>query len=154
LVLIVELGFDWPTKGAIATGALLAGFPGLDAPARPRAAWQAASAPLIGLAAALGVLSSQTMATAVLTMGLLAAAPGYCFPAPPRLAIAGLSVALSLLIAQGLFLEPSAADNALFFGTVGGLAQAAWSLIVWLTVDRAADQPEQAWSWRGAAAAL
>src|ERR1700712_721489 len=31
--LIVELGFNPPTKGAIATGALLAGFPGLDAPA-------------------------------------------------------------------------------------------------------------------------
>ena len=31
----------------------------MDAPARPRAAWQAAAAVLIGLAAALGVLSSQ-----------------------------------------------------------------------------------------------
>ena len=48
LSLVVELGFDSPTKGAIATGALLAGFPGLDAPARPRAAWQAAAAPRSG----------------------------------------------------------------------------------------------------------
>ena len=31
----LELGFDAPTKGAIATGALLAGFPGMDAPAGP-----------------------------------------------------------------------------------------------------------------------
>ena len=45
LALLVELGFDTPTKGAIATGALLAGFPGLDAPARTRAAWQASVAP-------------------------------------------------------------------------------------------------------------
>src|SRR5664279_1480822 len=48
-----------------ATGPLLCGFPGLDAPAGPRAAWQAASAPMIGFAAALGVLSSQTAPTAV-----------------------------------------------------------------------------------------
>ncbi|MGC1165239.1 MAG: hypothetical protein WA862_03950, partial [Solirubrobacterales bacterium] len=34
VTLAIELGFDAPTKGAIATGALLAGFPGLDAPAR------------------------------------------------------------------------------------------------------------------------
>ncbi|HWB69275.1 MAG TPA: hypothetical protein VG518_04805, partial [Solirubrobacterales bacterium] len=47
LALAIELGLDAPTKGAIATGALLAGFPGLDAPAGPRAAWQAAAAPLI-----------------------------------------------------------------------------------------------------------
>ena len=57
LALLLELGLDSATKGAIGTGALLAGFPGLDAPARTRAAWQAAVAPLIGLAAALGVLT-------------------------------------------------------------------------------------------------
>ncbi len=44
----VELGLGAPSKGAIATGALLAGFPGLDAPAGTRAGWQAAAAPLIG----------------------------------------------------------------------------------------------------------
>jgi len=44
LSLIVEFGFDAPTKGAIATGALLAGFPAMDAPAGPRSAWQAISA--------------------------------------------------------------------------------------------------------------
>ncbi|HWA61425.1 MAG TPA: hypothetical protein VG939_08620, partial [Caulobacteraceae bacterium] len=55
LSLVLELGFDAPTKGAIGTGALLAGFPGLDAPAGPRAAWQAASAPVIAVAAALGI---------------------------------------------------------------------------------------------------
>src|SRR5690348_9157162 len=52
--LAFELGFDTESAGAIATAALVNGFPGMDAPARPRAAWQAASAPLIGVAAALG----------------------------------------------------------------------------------------------------
>ena len=77
LALVIELGFDAPTQGAIATGALVNGFPGMDAPARPRAAWQAASAPLIGIAAALGILSSQTGPTAVLALGLTRA----CSPA-------------------------------------------------------------------------
>src|ERR1700750_2419741 len=45
LALILELGFDAPTKGALATGALVNGFPGMDAPARPRAAWQAPPPP-------------------------------------------------------------------------------------------------------------
>ena len=60
VALLLELGLDSPTKGAIGTGALLAGFPALDAPARTRAAWQAAVAPLIGLAAALGVLTGSS----------------------------------------------------------------------------------------------
>jgi hypothetical protein len=113
--LTVELGFDSPTKGAIATGALLAGFPGLDAPARPRAAWQAATAPLIGIAAALGVLSSQSAPLAVLAMGLLGAAAGYCFSVSLRLAIVGLSVSLAMMIGQGLFLAPAGAWPALVY---------------------------------------
>ena len=67
LALFIELGFDAPTQGAIAVGALVNGFPGMDAPARPRAAWQAAAAPLIGIAAAIGILSSQTGPTAILS---------------------------------------------------------------------------------------
>jgi hypothetical protein len=154
LSLAVELGFDAPTKGAIATGALLAGFPGLDAPAGPRAAWQAATAPLIGAAAALGVLSSQTAVTAVLAMGLLGAAAGYCFSVSLRLAIAGLSVSLALMVAQGLFLAPGDAAPALLYVTVGGLAQALWSLLVWVFADRAADDEASGWDSRAALAAL
>src|SRR6185369_14036394 len=107
LALIVELGFDAPTQGAIAAGALINGFPGMDAPARPRAGWQAATAPLIGFAACLGVLSSQTGPTAVLALGLLGLLAGYCFAVSLRLAIVGLSVTLGMLIAQGLFLDAS-----------------------------------------------
>jgi hypothetical protein len=154
IALAVELGFDAPTKGAIATGALLAGFPGLDAPARPRAVWQAAAAPVIGLAAALGVLSSQSAPLAVLVMGLVGAAAGYCFSVSLRLAIAGLSVSLALMIGQGLFLAPSDAWPALLYATLGGLSQALWSAIVWLAADRSEDDEASGWSTGAALAAL
>jgi len=154
LALAVELGFNAPTKGAIATGALIAGFPGLDAPARPRAAWQAAAAPLIGIAAALGVLSSQSAPVAVLAMGLVGAAAGYCFSVSLRLAITGLSVSLALMIGQGLFLEPGDAAPALLYATLGGLSQAVWSLLVWLVADRAAEDEASGWSTHAALAAL
>jgi hypothetical protein len=154
LSLIVELGFGAPTKGAIATGALLAGFPGLDAPAGPRSAWQAATAPLIGISAALGVLSSQTAPTAVLAIGLLGAAAGYCFAVSLRLAIAGLSVSLAMVVAQGLFLAPGDAWPALVYVTAGGLLQATWSFLVWLLADRAGEDEASGWSSRAAAAAL
>ncbi|HEY6731339.1 MAG TPA: FUSC family protein [Solirubrobacterales bacterium] len=154
LSLVFELGFDTASAGAIATGALVNGFPGMDAPARPRAAWQAAAAPLIGLAAALGILSSQTGPTAVLALGLLGAIAGYCFSVSLRLAILGLSVTLAMLIAQGLLLPAGDAGGALLFGTLGGLTQVAWSLIVWILRDRAADEPEKAWNGRAALAAL
>ncbi|MGE5408840.1 MAG: FUSC family protein, partial [Syntrophothermus sp.] len=154
LCLLVELGLGTPTKGAIATGALLAGFPGLDAPARPRAGWQAAAAPAIGLAAALGVLSGQTIPTAVLALGLLGAAAGYCFAASLRLAIYGLSVTLATLITQGLFLTPGDAVPALLCGIAGGFLQALWSLLVWLLADRAVEDPESAWDAGRARVAL
>lgn len=154
LALGIELGFDAPTQGAIATGALVNGFPGMDAPARPRAGWQAASAPLIGIAAAIGILSSQAGPTAALALGLMGLLAGYAFCVSLRLAIVGLSVTLAMLIAQGLFLPASDAGAALLYGTLGGLIQVAWSLIVWVATDRAADEPEKAWSGREAAAAL
>ncbi len=154
VALAIELGFDAPTKGAIATGALVNGFPGLDAPARPRAAWQVVSAPLVGLAAALGILSSQTAPTAVLALGLLGLAAGYCFAVSLRLAIVGLSVTLAMLIGQGLFLPAADAWPALLYATIGGLGQAVWSVIVWLIFDDAADEPEKAWNTGAALAAL
>jgi hypothetical protein len=150
----IEFGFDAPTGGAIATGALLAGFPGMDAPAKPRAAWQAVSAPLIGIAAALGILSAQSAPLAVLALGLLGAAAGYCFSVSLRLAILGLSVSLALMVAQGLFLPAADAAPALLWATVGALGQALWSLLVWLLVDRSADEKASGWSWPQAKPAL
>ncbi len=152
--LIVELGFDAPTKGAIATGAMFAGFAGLDAPAGPRAAWQAAAAPLVGAMAALGILTSQSAPLAVLTMALVGACAGYCFSYSLRLAIYGLVGALTLLVAQGLFLEVDEALPALLWGTVGGLIQVLWSLIVWVAVDRCRRGEPSGWDRRAVAAAF
>ncbi|HEX7245165.1 MAG TPA: FUSC family protein [Solirubrobacterales bacterium] len=152
--MLLELGLGSPTKGAIGTGALLAGFPGLDAPARTRAAWQAAVAPLVGLAAVLGVLSGENALLAVATMAVVGAAAGYCFAVSLRFAIFGLSVALSLLIAQGLPLDPTDALPALLFATAGGLLQAAFSLAVWAGGDRKEEGGEEGWDRRVALAAL
>jgi fusaric acid resistance family protein len=154
LALIVELGFDAPTKGAIAAGALINGFPGMDAPAKARAGWQAATAPFIGVAACLGVLSSQTGPTAVIALGLCGLLAGYCFAVSLRLAIVGLSVTLAMLIAQGLFLATGDALPALLWGTVGAGTQVAWSLIVWAAADQDADGADKAWNARAALAAL
>ena len=151
VVLLLELGLDSPTKGAIGTGAMLSGFAAMDAVARTRAAWQAAVAPLIGAAAALGALTAGSAALAVATMAVVACAAGYCFAVSLRFSIAGLMVALSLLISQGLFLAPSDAVPAFLFATAGGLVQVAFSLAI-----RAWERPpvEPVWDWRGGVADL
>ncbi len=146
VALLLELGLDSPTKGAIGTGALLAGFPGMDAPARTRAAWQAAVAPLIGVAAALGILTGSSAVLAVATMAVVGAAAGYCFSVSLRFAIFGLSVALSLLIAQDLPLDSGDVLPAFLLATAGGLLQAAFSLIVWAAGDREEEGGAEAWS--------
>src|SRR5262245_28686648 len=94
VTLIVELGFDSPTQGALGIGAAICGFAGMDAPAGPRAAWQAVAAVLIGICAAIGVLSSQHAITAVLAMGLLGAIAGYGFSVSLRFAFVGLTAVL------------------------------------------------------------
>jgi Fusaric acid resistance protein-like len=154
IALLLELGLDSPSKGAIATGALLAGFPGMDAPARSRAGWQAAVAPLIGLAAVLGVLTGSSAFLAVPAMAVVGAAAGYCFAVSLRFSIAGLSVALSLLIAQDLPLDLGDALPALLFATAGGLLQSAFSLCVWVAGDRVEEGGESGWNWPAAREAL
>jgi Fusaric acid resistance protein-like len=148
LTLIVELGFGAPTKGALGIGASICGFAAMDAPAGPRAAWQAVTAVLVGLAAALGVLSSQHAVTAVLAMGLLGLLAGYCFAVSLRLAFSGLVTLLALLIAQGLWLPAGDAGKALIWGTAGAFLQVLWSLVIWVSVDRAADEPQSGWNTR------
>ena len=147
LALVFEFSFDWPSHGAIATAALVCGFIALDAPAKARVAWQAAAAPLIGIAAALGVLTSQFAPAAVVAMGLMAAAAGYCFADTLRLAFVGFTASVALMISQGLFLPVEDTLPALFYGTVGALIQAAWALIVWVAYDRD-DDNESGWDWR------
>ncbi|HEU4945478.1 MAG TPA: FUSC family protein [Solirubrobacterales bacterium] len=154
LALILELGLSSPTKGAIATGALLAGFPAMDAPALPRAAWQAAAAPLIGLAAVLGVLTGSNAFLATCTMAVVGAAAGYCFSVSLRFSIFGLSVALALLICQDLPLDLGDAPAAMLFATAGGLLQAAFSLCVWAAGDRSEEGGSSGWDWPAAKQAL
>jgi hypothetical protein len=152
--LIVEIGFGAPTKGAIATGAMFAGFAGLDAPSRPRAAWQAAATPLVGLMAALGILTSQSAPLAVAAMALVGALAGYCFSYSLRLAIFGLVGALTLLVSQGLFLEVDETLPALLWGCVGGLTQVVWSLLVWAFADRCARGQPSGWDRHAVAKAF
>ncbi|HSR94589.1 MAG TPA: FUSC family protein [Solirubrobacterales bacterium] len=160
--LLVELGLGASSKGAVATGALFVGFPGLDAPARTRAAWQAAVTPLVGIAAALGVLTGNSAVWAVLAMALVGAAAGYCFAVSLRLSIAGLSVALALLVSQGLGIPVSHTLEALLFATLGGALQAVFSLCIyaaegtcrWRGVHMGTGAParppgEAAWDWSG-----
>ncbi len=83
---------------------------------------------------------------AVATMALVGAAAGYCFAVSLRLSIAGLSVALSLLIAQGLPLDAADALPAFLLATAGGLGQALFSFAVWAWNGT----PSAAvWDWRG-----
>jgi hypothetical protein len=146
LALIFEFAFAWPSRGAIATAALVCGFTAMDAPAGPRALWQAGAAPLVGISAALGVLSSQFAPAAVVAMGLVAAAAAYCFADTLRLAFVGFSCSVALMISQGLFLPVHDTLPALFYGSVGGLLQAAWAAIIWLAYDRDSDN-ESGWDW-------
>ena len=154
LALLLELGLNSATKGAIGTGALLAGFPGLDAPARARAAWQAAVAPLIGLAAALGVLSGSSALPAVVAIAVVGAVAGYCFSVSLRFSIAGLSVALALVIAQDLPLDLGDLGAAFLLATAGGLLQAAFSACVWIAGDRSEEGGAEGWNTRAALRAL
>src|SRR5262249_37083701 len=71
-----------------------------------------------------------------------------------RFSIAGLSVALSLLIAQDLPLDVADAIPALLLATAGGLLQAAFSLCVWAAGDRTEEGEANAWSWHAARNAL
>ena len=154
ILLLLELGLEAESKGAIATGALLIGFVGMDAPALARSAWQAAVAPLIGLAAALGALTATSAPLAVVSLALVGAVAGYGFSVSLRFAIAGLSVTLSLLITQGLPVDAGDAGAALLFGSIGGLVQAAFSLLVYAVADRAPDEGENRWSASSTVAAL
>ncbi len=154
VALFLEFGIDTATKGALATGALLTGFAGLDAPARVRAAWQGAVAPLVGLAAALGVLTGGSPELAIPTMALVGAAAGYCFAVSLRLSMVGLSVALSLLIAQGLPLDAGDAPAALLIATAGALLQPSFSLLVWALGERTEEGGARAWNTQAAIESL
>jgi Fusaric acid resistance protein-like len=139
--LLTELAFDDAVAGAVGTAALISGFIAFDAPARVRVRWQLCCAPAVGIVAALGVLTSQTVPTAILGMAVVATLGGYAAAVSLRVAIVGLSLVLAFLIAQGLWLEPQQAWEALAIGTCGGLAQAAWAAVAWAAADRGRERP-------------
>jgi hypothetical protein len=101
-----------------------------------RARWQLLCAPIVGVMAALGVLTSQTVPTAVVGMGVVAAAGGYLIAVSARMGIAGLTFVLTFLVAQGLFVDIDKTFQALAIGTCGGLAQSGWAAIAWAVWDR------------------
>lgn len=127
--LLLDLGLDTPAAGAVSTGALIAGFVALDAPARTRSQWQVMTAPIIGSFAAVGVISGHSAIFAVLVMTGLATAAGFCVAVSPRLGMAGVMCVLALLIAQGLHVSTHDAVQALLLATAGGLLQAATSFL-------------------------
>lgn len=139
VAVLLDLGFETRVAGAVATGALLAGFVAFDAPARIRAQWQLMAAPVTGVCAAIGVLSSHSAILAVAVMTVVATAAGFCVAVSPRLALAAMMSVLVLLIAQGLRLSAHDAALALLLAVAGGLLQAAVSLVASLS-DKAQEQ--------------
>jgi fusaric acid resistance family protein len=120
---LVDLELDLAAAGAVATGALLAGFVAFDAPARTRLGWLVASAPLIGASGALGGLAGDPAALAVAAMALFTLAVGLASGASPRAFVLGLNCILAFLIAQDL-VAPDDALHVLGLGTLGALLQA------------------------------
>ena len=153
LTLVLELGFDTESAGAIATAALLNGFPGMDAPAKARRAAGGKCAADRDRRRARHP-QQPDRADGCPGVGLLGLLAGFRFGVSLRLAIVGLTVTLAMLISQGLFLPASDAWPALAYATLGALTQVAWLLLVWRATDRDADEPEEAWSGREAVAAL
>lgn len=141
IAILLDLELDDAVAGGLATAALIAGFLAFDAPARVRARWQLLSAPLIGICAGLGVLSSQSAVLAVVAMALVAVPAGYCVAVSMRLAVGGMSFVLALLIAQGLYLPAGETLEAVALGVAGSLLQAAWSVVAWALVDRESERP-------------
>jgi hypothetical protein len=138
-LLLLDLTYTSAVAGALSTGALLTGFVAFEAPARVRLVWQLCTAPLIGAAGALGVLTGGPIGLATVTMTVVAIAGGYTVAVSQRLYIAALNVVLGLLIAQGVHLSTSEAPEVLVLGCLGGWCQALFALIAWLAGD---DDPE------------
>jgi Fusaric acid resistance protein-like len=139
--LLAQLGLNDRLAGGFATAAMFCGFLAFDAPARVRVRWQLVFAPVVGLAAALGVLTSQTVPTAVVGMGVMGVAGGYLVAVSPRVGIGGLTFVLTFLVAQGLDLGADKAAEALAVGICGGLAQAACAAVAWALWDRQREGP-------------
>jgi hypothetical protein len=151
---LIDLQWDSPVAGGLSTGALLAGFVAFDAPARSRFVWQLAVAPLIGVAGALGALTSSPGALAALTMAAFACLAGITVAVSLRLAIVGMMCTLALLLAQGFGLHPHDAPDAFVVGAAGALSQALLSLVVTLWEEATEPTPRPVAGARDAARAV
>ena len=125
---LIDLEADFGAAGAISTGALLAGFVAFDAPGRTRFAWQLLTAPAIGVAAALGALTTEPGWLAVLTMGAVASTVALTIAVSARLYIAALTCILALLLAQGLAPSADIALEAMGLAAAGAALQSLFSL--------------------------
>jgi uncharacterized membrane protein YccC len=74
-------------------------------------------------------------------MAVVATLGAYAVAVSLRMAIAGLSVILAFLLAQGLSLESHQAAEALAIGIAGGIAQAACAAVAWAVADRGRERP-------------
>ncbi len=160
LLLLTDFEVRTEVAGGLSTAALICGFVAFDAPARVRVRWQLLCAPFVGLAAGLGVLSSQSTVAAIAAMAVVAGVCGYLVAVSLRLAVAGLTITLALIISQGLFLDAADAPDAMLFGLCGGVVQATVAALAWLLSDRAreeapvADAVRAGWGQLRAAARL
>jgi hypothetical protein len=100
------------------------------------------------------VLTGPSAPLSVAVMLLVGAAAGYCFAVSLRFSIAGLSVALALVVSQGLGIPASHTLEALLFTALGGLLQAAFSLCVFAAGDRGEEEGGAGWDTRAALQAL
>jgi fusaric acid resistance family protein len=147
---LVELATDEPVWAGIATASLLSGFVAFTAPARIRTIWQLSFAPVVGMTATLGVLSTNPAGLAIAGMTICGIAGGYCVAVSPRLGVAGMMAVLGFLLGQGFLLDAGDAPWALAAGIAGGLLQAALSASVWWLSDRGTEAPGLADRARGA----
>lgn len=100
------------------------------------------------------MLTGPSAPLSVAVMLLVGVAAGYCFAVSLRFSIAGLSVALALVVSQGLGIPTSHTLEALLFTAMGGLLQAAFSLFVFVAGDHEEEGGGTGWDTRAALQAL
>ena len=154
IVLAVGLEKDPEVVATLTLAALLSGFIAFDAPARTRAIWITAMAPVAGLAVAIGALTSEPAALAAVAMGAGGAVVGYSWAISPRAYVAALSCLLGLLVVQGLFPGAAEAPELAALGLAGVLLQAAVAVAASVSWDRRREAIDMLAGMRTARASL
>jgi hypothetical protein len=125
---LVDIEANFAAAGAISTGALLAGFVAFDAPGRTRFVWQILTAPAVGVAAGLGVLTFDPALLAAVTMAVVASTAALSIAVSPRLYVSAMTCVLALLLAQGLAPSRDIAVEVMLLAAAGAALQALFSL--------------------------